>query len=244
MSKLTNAPLIEVIFELSWVVNTPQEYEKFRFLLGDVYTRLKSEYPLRIGLANFPIAGVEPPLELFSNKPLYQFRKSENEYPLYQLGPGLLSVNTVNNVYVWENFEKEILQVIDKFKDAYSPTDNAGFNTALKYIDFYPFDPQNNLYDFLKNNLHLEIKNNAYTNSPPNHFAFATGSKTNDGQFNYSVNEGVLNQKNGLLVETNLFTQVNSRNLDGIPKWLDHAHVFLSDVFKTMTKGEMYNSFL
>jgi len=39
MSKLPNAPLIEVIFELSWIANTSKEHEKFQFLLGNMYNK-------------------------------------------------------------------------------------------------------------------------------------------------------------------------------------------------------------
>jgi uncharacterized protein (TIGR04255 family) len=245
MSKLPKAPLIEVIFELSWIVNTPKEHEKFQFLLGDIYAKLKHEYPLRINLVQIPIAGVEIPLEVFNNKPLYRFLKAKDDYPIYQIGPGLLSVNTIDNVYVWENFEKEILNVFAQFKESYDFNPASQFNVALKYIDFYPFDFKSNAYDFLKDNLHLQITHSMQSNeSNPNLLAFATGHTNKLGQFNFVINKGNVNSKGeGFLVETNLSTKmILDLNID-ISEWLNNAHEFLSGFFKEMTKGNMYNSF-
>jgi uncharacterized protein (TIGR04255 family) len=246
MSKLPKAPLIEVIFELSWIANTPKEHEKFQFLLGDIYAKLKHEYPLRINLVLFPVAGVEIPLEIFNNKPLYRFRKTENSYPIYQIGPGLLSVNTIDNVYIWENFAKEILNIFARFKESYDFNSAPPFNVALKYMDFYPFDFANNAYDFLKENLHLHISHSMQSNDAnPNLFAFATGRTNEIGQFNFVINKGIVNPKGeGFLVETNLSTQMKlDSNIDILP-WLNNAHEFLSAFFKEMTKGNMYDSFL
>jgi uncharacterized protein (TIGR04255 family) len=246
MSKLPKAPLIEIIFELSWIANTSKEYEKFQFLLGDIYTKLKPEYPLRINLFQIPVAGVEIPPEIFNNKPLYRFLKAENSYPIYQIGPGLLSVNTIDNVYVWEDFEKEILNVFARFKESYDFNSTSPFNVALKYMDFYPFDFANNAYDFLKENLHLQISHSMQSNdSNPNLFAFATGRTNEIGQFNFVINKGNVNSKGeGFLVETNLSTEMKLNSNVDISPWLNKAHKFLSDSFKEMTKGNMYDSFL
>jgi uncharacterized protein (TIGR04255 family) len=243
MSKLPKAPLIEVIFELSWIANTPQEHEKFQFLLGDIYAKLKHEYPRRTNLVQIP--GVEIPLAVFNNKPLYRFLKADNSYPIYQIGPGLLSVNTIDNVYVWENFEKEILTVFAQFKESYDFNSASPFNVALKYIDFYPFDFKNNAYDFLKDNLHLQITHSMQSNeSNPNLLSFATGHSNKLGQFNFVINKGTLNSKgDGFVVETNLSTKMTLDSGIDISVWLNEAHEFLSNFFKEMTKGNMYNSF-
>jgi len=184
MSKLPNAPLIEVIFELSWIANTSKEHEKFQFLLGNMYNKLKDTYPKRFNLVQMPIA---LPFDIFNNKPMYRFRKEENSYPLYQLGPGLLSINTVDSVYIWEHFEEEIQRILSVFKDSYDFDNNTRLNVALKYIDFYPFDFNENLRLFLSDNLHLEIKDNVPMENTPNLLTFSTGYNTEKGQFNYSI---------------------------------------------------------
>ena len=121
-----------------------------------------------------------------NNKPLYRFLKKENSYPIYQIGPGVLSVNTINDVYIWEEFEKEILGVYAQFKESYDFDSASLFNVALKYIDFYPFDFKNNAYDFLKDNLHLQIIQNMQSNEPnPSFLTFATGRENASYSSNY-----------------------------------------------------------
>jgi uncharacterized protein (TIGR04255 family) len=246
MSKLPNAPLLEVIFELSWVANTPKEQEKFQFLLGDMYTKLKDKYPLRFNLVQIPVAGIEIPLDFFNNKPLYRFRKTENSYPIYQLGPGLLSVNTINEPYIWEDFEQEILNVFTKFKESYDFDSSFTFNIALKFLDFYVFDfNHNNAYDFLKNNLHLQIVHSMQSEKyNPSFVNFAAGHREDIGQFNFAINRGMIHQKGeGFLIETNLVDKIMLNYDYDISSWLKSAHEYLSIVFKDMTKGTMYNSF-
>jgi uncharacterized protein (TIGR04255 family) len=247
MSKLPKGPLLEVIFELSWKTDTPQEQEKFQFLLGDMYTKLKDKYPQRFNLVQTPFAGVEIPLDVFNNKPVYRFRKTENSYPIYQLGPGLLSVNTINETYIWEDFEQEILNVFAKFKESYD-FNSSSFNMALKFLDFYAFDFNNDdANDFLKDNLHLQITHSMQSEKhKPSFVNFATGhEEENIGQFNFSINRGVTHQKSeGFLVETNLVNKMILDSNTDISSWLKDAHEYLSRVFKNMTQGAMYDSFL
>lgn len=247
MSKLPKAPLLEVIFDLSWRVDTPKEQEKFQFLLGDMYTKLKDKYSQRYNLIQVPIAGMEIPIDIFNNKPMYRFRENENSYPIYQLGPGLLSVNTVNESYIWENFEQEILHVFVKFKESYDFSASQEFNIALKFLDFYVFDfNSNNAYDFLKNNLHLQIMHSMQSEKHnPSFVNFATGHKEDVGQFNFSINRGMTPQKgDGFLAETNLVNKMKLNSDSDISQWLKKAHEYLSGAFKKMTKGAMYDSFL
>lgn len=245
MSKLPNAPLLEVIFELSWAVNTSQEQEKFQFLLGDIYTKLKEEYPKRINLVQHPIAGFEIPIEILANKPVYRFIKNDS-YPLYQIGPGLLSVNTIDSVYFWDDFESEILKILEKFQSSYEFEPNTNLNIALKYIDFYKFDFDNDAYVFLKENLHLDINHNIRPTQEENpvFLTFGVGYKNDLGLFNIIINKVTIPQKgDGFIVETNVVSQTKSSELKNISSWLKQVHSFLSDNFKKMTEGEMYESF-
>jgi uncharacterized protein (TIGR04255 family) len=203
---------------------------------------------LRINLAQVPVAGIEMPYDVFNNKPIYRFRKNENSYPIYQLGPGLLSVNTINEMYIWDDFEQKILDVFAKFKESYDFNPSPVFNIALKYLDFYAFDfDNNNAYNFLKENLHLQIVHSMQLEKyNPLFVNFAAGHKENIGQFNFSVNRGAIPQKggDGFLVETHLTDKRELRQDIDISSWLKKAHEYLSVTFKNMTKGDMYNSFL
>lgn len=245
MSKLPNAPLLEVIFELSWSVDKPSEREKFQFLLGDIYSKLKHEYPKRISLFQPPMAGFEVPIEILANKPIYRFIKNDF-YPIYQIGPGILSVNTVDSEYFWETFEKEILKILKEFQSSYDFDLNTSLNVALKYIDFYEFNFESDAYSFLKKYLHLDINSNIrpLSNANPIFITFGAGYRNKLGLFNVIINKGSITQKGeGFVVETNITSKISVSQLNEISLWLQEAHSFLSENFKRMTEGEMYNSF-
>lgn len=244
MSKLPSAPLIEVIFELTWPINDNKDKEKFQFMLGDIYSKLKDEYPNRLNLIAAP--NMEIPVEVFINKPMYRFTKN-GSYPLYQLGPGLLSVNTIDLFYFWDEFEKEILKIINVMNDSYDFEENTNLNLALKYIDFFPFDfnnNKNNAFEYLKEYLHLEIKHNIQPkNTVPLFFTFAAGYPCDVGLFNTIINRGGYNNEEGLIIETNVTKQIISSNLKSLSDWLEKSHDFLSNKFKKMTEGALYESF-
>lgn len=243
MSKLPNAPLVEVIFELTWPIDNEKEQEKFQFLLGDIYSKLKDEYPNRQRLVQLP--NVVVPVEILANKPVYRFTKN-GSYPLYQIGPGLLSVNTVDSHYFWEEFKNEIVKIINVLGNSYDFEENALLNVGLKYIDFFEFNFNNDAFEFLHKSLHLDIKHNIrpVKNSNPVFFTFATGYKIDEiGMFNVIINRGEYNKKDGFVIETTVITKMNFHSFATLPDWLEKAHSFLSDKFTKMTEGDLHNSF-
>ena len=80
----------------------------------------------------------------------------------------------------------------------------------------------------------------------PIFLTFATSQVADElGQFSFVINKGMVNQKGeGFLVETNIGAKMNFNQNTDVSLWLKNAHEFLSNIFKEMTKGNMYNSFL
>jgi len=99
MSKLPNAPLIEVIFELRWEIKQKSDLTKYQYLIGDLYSSIKGDFPIRESLAP-----PEIPTEILINNPAHRFRSDKNQYPLVQVGPGLLTLNTTDENYFWNDF--------------------------------------------------------------------------------------------------------------------------------------------
>jgi uncharacterized protein (TIGR04255 family) len=73
----------------------------YKILLGLIYDRVTKEYPHHEEL---PAASV--PDELAGHIVQHRFRKSENNWPLIQIGPGLVTLNDTNN-YTWKGFQKK-----------------------------------------------------------------------------------------------------------------------------------------
>ena len=131
MSKLPKAPLVEVVFELKWDIKMKSDLDDFQYLYGDLYANLKDEFPNRERLTPLEI-----PFDALINIPVFRFTKNENKYPLIQIGPGVISINTLNEFYVWEDFRENIHKLLDILKDIYPKFQTLKIIPALIYIDF------------------------------------------------------------------------------------------------------------
>jgi uncharacterized protein (TIGR04255 family) len=93
ISKLPNAPLQEVIFELRWKLDFDPESQShidknFQFGFANFSALSSNKLKHRVILKPAAVPDI-----LFVNRPIYQFWAAENQYPVFQLGPGVFTVN-------------------------------------------------------------------------------------------------------------------------------------------------------
>ncbi len=245
MSKLSNAPLVEVIFELKWKSDSPEELNKFQFLHGDMYSRLKSNFPERENLIPSLPHNIEVPTGAFVNNAIYRFRRSAGGYPLYQLGPGILSVNTIDEIYDWKCFSEDIKTVSNTFFDSYQFNKDEQFTPSLRFLDFFEFNfDEENIFLFLKNKFHLKIENEADGDSLPVSILLNVVYKKNKlGLLSVNIRNAGYNEKTGFCVETSLTQSFHCSEKSFMIEWLNDSQEELSQYFKKMTSGDMYNSF-
>ncbi|HAC16345.1 MAG TPA: hypothetical protein DCE78_10445 [Bacteroidetes bacterium] len=240
MSKLPNAPLQEVIFELRWQITQKSTLGKYQFLLGDLYSQLKKEYPYRETLVP-----VEIPIELLVNSPAHRFRVGQNQYPLVQVGPGIITLNTTDDNYFWEDFYSKAEVLMNSFFEVY-PADSELFTPTLLYLDFFQFNfKTDNVDEFLNRNLKITISQNfLHEKSNPYNLDIGLFYHVDLGNLSVSLKKGK-NTKNqdGIVMQMSL--KGNSSTVENLQvlDWLNSSHTFLSDLFKDITKGELYNSF-
>jgi uncharacterized protein (TIGR04255 family) len=240
MSQLPNAPLIEVIFELHWSLKPDGEMEKVRYLPGDLYAKIRGDYPHREALVPIDI-----PVEMMEDRPMYRFRKAEGNYPLVQVGPGLLSVNTIDPKYDWEEYLAWIVGVLKDFFSVYELSDDPELRFVLRYLDFFPFDfDHDDVSEFLKKNLHLTVEQDFFPNqSPAKYLNLTLAYDCGVGLYQMQVYRGKNQQQEGILMQTIVSQESSSSQLAGIKDWLEDAHVFTHERFTQMTKGPLYESF-
>jgi uncharacterized protein (TIGR04255 family) len=114
-------PLIEVICEIRWGLQPlsaipgssydphfPAFAEDFASLIG------KSHYTF---VERLP--PVDLPIELRAGNPVLRFRRQQNEWPLFQIGPGLLTVNVVPPYGGWHNFRSTLQLGISRLYESY-----------------------------------------------------------------------------------------------------------------------------
>jgi uncharacterized protein (TIGR04255 family) len=241
MSTLQNAPLVEVIFELRWSVSSKEELAKCQYLHGDLYAELKNRFSYRQSLVP-----PEIPIDVYINNPAYRFRVGKDDYPLVQVGPGVLTVNTIDEKYVWNDFQQEITSVIEKLLKVYSFTDSDLINPVLQYIDFLQFDfEKNDISTFLKNNLHIELKQDFFNNNTTQtNLNLSFFYQITWGSLSINFNKGNNKEKqSGILIRTSLTGNKLPPDINKITAWLKNSHDFCSQLFKDMTKGSLYDSF-
>jgi len=88
MKKLSKAPLQEVIFEIRWQLDTDeatnQSIDKnYEVAVGSLKTLLKPELPSFLRKVPDSV-----PYQVMPHQTLVQYRKTDNGWPVLQLGPG------------------------------------------------------------------------------------------------------------------------------------------------------------
>jgi len=241
MSKLPQAPLLEVIFEVKWQVKTKEDFEKCQYLHGDLFAKLNNKYPFRELLIPPDV-----PLDIYLNVPAHRFRTAKNSYPLIQVGPGILTVNTNDEKYIWENYEKMCAEAFTTMVDLYKFKEGENITLSLKYFDFFLFNfKDNDINKFLSDNFHIQLKQTFLKESSnPASINLGFLYNTKLGGFSIRMNKGNNSKgQSGIIIDTSLSNNSSIPDVTKVSKWLNDAHDYVSDTFKAMTKGKMYDSF-
>lgn len=239
MSRLPNAPLIEVIFEIRWRIQNNQDLQNSQYLHGDMYATLKDKYPVRESLVP-----PELPLEILIGKPVYRFRKKPDQYPLFQVGPGLLTLNTLDDEYYWHTFYNNSKEILESFNAVSSTEAINEINPILTYIDFFPFDfEKSNVIDYLNKNFNITYKQNFIESGHPKGLNIEFHYEIDQGNISIFFQKGKHNNGNGIVLKTKLNGPTLELEIKSLLNWLDQAHGFCSKTFEKLTEGPLYESF-
>jgi uncharacterized protein (TIGR04255 family) len=113
-------PLIEVVAELHWRI---QPINLFPGAGVDPFFQIiRENLTSLLAAVGFPyVENIVPkgiPQELLAYKPVVRLRPAENQWPLYQLGPGLLAINITPPYRGWLDFRKTIEFGLTKLYEA------------------------------------------------------------------------------------------------------------------------------
>lgn len=253
---LPNKPLLEAIFELRWQLNETQPgFAKdpgFSILNGRYYEfARKAGYPVLVELSTAQL-----PDEMAPFIPRYQFWKDKNEWPVTQIGPGVLTVNSTKE-YKWETFLVRIKEALKAVKENY-PNDIHKFvpiSISLKYIDIVPFIGEQtgeNIRKFLKENFHTDIKidDDIFNNDDKEKME---GLKLNlsyklsepMGVGKITIGNGMHNGKPIIGWDTEIKSVGSLVPVDdrGFDDWLLQSHILLKKWFIALTNGPLLKSF-
>ncbi len=250
---LKNKPLIEAIFEVKWTLKEKGEGLRidphYKILVGSLYSKLKEEYPFHEML---PAASI--PDDIAGHVIQHRFRKSMNQWPLIQIGPGILTVNDTEG-YVWEDFEKKVISAVNTLYETYPEPEALKINSLLlRYIDAIEFDfRSDNIFNFLADKLKTTVRpydklfGETGVNSVPLSFdwRFSFPSVKPQGVIHLRFVRGKRENVDSLIWET--MVQSTNEQVLQLPErmadWLTDAHDLTDDWFFKLIEGELERRF-
>jgi len=251
---LKNKPLVEAIFELRWELQEPAPGVKidphYKIIVGRIYDKVSNEYTFHEQL---PTASL--PDEIVGHVAQHRFRKSKDQWPIIQIGPGIITVNDTEG-YTWEDFEKRINQAVDILFEVYPDSkNNLKINSVLlRYLDAITFDfEKENIFNFLNEqmktniNLYPKLFENTGVKEKPLGFDLKASfaSTKPKGAFHLRFTRGKIKGLDALIWETAVqsISEDVPKDQDEIVNWIKEAHDLTHDCFFKLIEGELLRRF-
>ena len=243
---LKNAPLKEVIFELHWELDfIPQQkiyvdngFEEAIMNFRNSCQRDFKDFQLLVPASIPSIA--------LNNQVTHRFFREKEKYPLYQMGPGVFTVNDNNKNYSWEEFKRLILSGMKCLKSSYTK-ELTPRTIELRYIDAVACGVFNDSdkFEFLKKYLNINAESYDFVDGELIDINFSKRFLVNkDSYLNITVATGKDKKSN----EDIVIWHTVANNKERIPwsdleEWINYAHSVCSDTFKKMVNHRLYEYF-
>ncbi len=253
-SALKKAPILEAIFEMRWempqVPNTQTVRDPaYPLLYGRLYDRFKKEYTVAEDL---PSVQMHPDAGPYVVR--HRMRKSADEWPIVQVGPGILTINEAKG-YSWDQFRHEIVRVFEAFTDFY-PASTFPLNilkTELRFVNAVDVEAGINPVKFFEENLNtrLELDSDLFTKNKmkpfPEALTLNAGFQIEEpvGNAMLGIGSGGVEDKPAIIQQM-LFNSTGEnapQDLGSLDPWLDSMHSIAKNWFETLFKGKLLQKF-
>lgn len=243
---LVNAPLKEVLFELQWEVDFLPE-QRIRYDDGFELAVLKFtqacyqdfKHVVQLKPENIPPAA-------YIHRVTHRFFKNPGQHPLYQIGPGVFTVNDNNKNYRWAEFKPMITNGLSCLRQCYEK-DLVPSKVQLRYIDrVSPFIfGDDNKFDFLRKHLKVNAESYPFIKGELQDIQVNKRFHIDRNSFlnlliSTSFDKGSMDE----VIDWHTFVSNNKRlTWDELDNWVSQAHEMCSEVFKSMISEELYEYF-
>lgn len=243
LDKLPNAPLQEVIFEVLWELQEDEagmiHDDGFDLAQGVFARHAKAVLPHheRILPENIPFR-ITPSI-------VHRFWKGKGEWPLVQLGHGILAVNDTEKNYVWaENYFPFIKDVMSWLKESYE-NPLAFKKASLRYIDAIALEKDaTDLVEFVNKHYKFGINTEFDTMGAPIAFMQRQSFSLEElGILHVSMSNGKDKQNRPAIVWEIAAVAEQFTDEQAVIDWLNAVHVHTSQAFKDMIKPSLYERF-
>lgn len=252
-SKLQKPPLQEVVFEARWKPDVSKQsrpsYDTgFELAQGRLSERLE-----RHGFHfHRRIVPDQVPTSFLTDQIVHQFWHAQDEFPLVQFGPCIITVNEDGKGYEWErSFCPLIRQTLDQLMESYKNTPTLA-EVNLLYIDAIDLpDAADFLHHLqkLRVNLQFGIHDQQELADVKVDFGYQLD---HDSTLRCSIQSATNNRTGNPALMWHTAVHRNQCEswegtphvVDSVMEWCQYAHATASNLFKNMTQGELYESFL
>lgn len=250
--ELSEPPIVEAILEVKWKLQPESTGgmldEQYGLLPGKLHDRISGEYPFHEQL---PAASVPDSISPYI--PKHRFRTAKDEWPLVQIGPGLLTVNDTKKYTTYDHFRPRAVAAVNHLYEVCNGKLDVT-SVLLRYIDAVEFDHRTqNVLDFLRDKMQVSV------DMPTKLFA-GTGAEARPNEFQCVLAFDCMSPKGitKLAFATRLrydkpvfvwehLVQSTDSDVPAMPTafgdWLDAAHRLTDDWFFKLIEGELVESF-
>lgn len=243
-----NAPLVEMIVEVRWrltpVSTVPNGgVDPFHDVLKKELVNEANNVGYR---AIQEIVPPEVPREFLAGQPTTQFRKGHNAWPLFQLGPGIFTINITDGYSGWEGgFREDVLIGIQSLYKAHPAPKLLQIET-VRLIAIDAFSTEHgfkNYLDYSKDFLGLGsiLPNDFVDQYAQEDDAFEIRSETvfslkeiDKSSARISIGSGQKNGNKALVLQTAIETNKSFDGSDSVVDWLDEAHLIHRNMFRSL----------
>jgi len=251
---LKNPPIVEAFVEIRWELKETTPLGKYdphyQFLLGVFHNKIKSEYPHHEELPASKI-----PDDMSGHVVKHRFRTSEDDWPLVQIGPGIMTVNETKKYDTFDSFKPKAISAMNILFDSYPKREELNITTLrLRYINAHEFDfSAQKVQEFISNEMHIktEIPNFFLVKNKieelPISYSLKTSLRCNEppGIVSFYVDTGHKLKKRAILWN-HIFesTKEDIPNMpDNFEEWLQAAHDVIHIWFGGVIDGNLIAEF-
>jgi uncharacterized protein (TIGR04255 family) len=241
VKKLSKAPLKEVVFEVFWGNRNQQPEMRdsgFEFALGRFADQLaQNDFST---IERIVPEGIQIP-----RKATHRFKPYNSDWPIVQIGPGVLAVNDNDEKYVWEDSYKPLVaKSLQALFSSYRESSIDVYEANLSYIDAVPV--VGDLLSFLDTVFKLRfdpmLQNIGHEHTEQIGWQQAV-QVAGIGQVAFTINTSVVH--NALCVFWKIEAKSrweSSPDTALLLDWLERTHTVLSNTFKKTLKEDFYES--
>jgi uncharacterized protein (TIGR04255 family) len=247
-----NAPLVEVIAEFRWDIQRIESLPNAA--IDPHFPTFEAEISARLSRDGFgTVESLVPPnipIELLANRVLKRFRPQPNKWPVFQIGPGLFTINIAPPYGGWAKFRRILKKGVDYLLASY-PMPEAYLHFRqfeLKYIDAFTErhgfrEMRSFLSDYL--NINVSLPDELWAQTSDEAPVLITSEihlpliEQNGSRGIIRLGSGQTDNQNAAVLELAVRRVGSLPDRAAIMHWMDGAHETVRSWFQLLTNQRM-----